>query len=89
MKRILIILFVGLLVPSIVALSAVYDRKVSSTSYGKGVGDGMYVDDSYYWPSSDTITPREAIYDRNAREFIFLEDTIQYPDTVVMRIVEK
>ena len=86
MKRILIILFVGLLVPSIVALSAVYDREVSSTSYGKGVGDGMYVDDSYYWPSADTIVPAEPVYDRDAREFIFVEDTTQYPDTVVMII---
>ena len=50
----------------------------------------IYTDDSYYWAQSDTmIVPTEPVYDRNAREFIFLEDTTQYPDTVVMRIVEK
>ena len=48
-----------------------------------------YTDDSYYWPTIDTIVPTEPVYDRNAREFIFLEDTAQYPDTVIMRIVEK
>ena len=48
-----------------------------------------YTDDSYYWPMADTIVPTEPIYDRNARELIFLEDTTQYPDTVRMRIVEK
>ena len=49
-------------------------------------GVGLYTDDSYYWPSADTIVPAELVYDRNAREFIFLEDTTQYPDTVVMII---
>jgi hypothetical protein len=49
----------------------------------------LYTDDAYYWPTVDTIQPATPIYDRNAREFIFLEDTTQYPDTVVMRIVEK
>ena len=49
----------------------------------------IYTDDSYYWPLVDTIVPNEPVYDRNVREFIFLEDTTQYPDTVVMRIVEK
>lgn len=48
-----------------------------------------YTDDSYYWPMADTIVPTEPVYDRNAHEFIFLEDTTQYPDTVIMRIVEK
>ena len=47
-----------------------------------------YTDDSYYWPHMDTIVPSEPVYDRNAREFIFIEDTTQYPDTVIMRIVE-
>ena len=47
----------------------------------------IYTDDSYYWAQADTITmPTEPVYDRNAREFIFLEDTTQYPDTVVMII---
>lgn len=45
-----------------------------------------YIDDSYYWPIVDTISPVEPVYDRNAREFIFLEDTTQHPDTVVMVI---
>ena len=44
------------------------------------------MDDSYYWPLVDTIVPTEPVYDRSAREFIFLEDTTQYPDTVVMVI---
>jgi hypothetical protein len=49
----------------------------------------IYTDDAYYWPQTDTIVPSEPVYNRNAREFIFLEDTTLYPDTVVMRIVEK
>ena len=48
-----------------------------------------YVDDSYYWPEVDTIVLSEPVYDKSAREFIFLEDTTQRPDTVVMRIIEK
>lgn len=48
-----------------------------------------YIDDAYYWPQVDTVVPAEPVYDKNAREFIFLEDTTQYPDTVIMRIVEK
>lgn len=48
-----------------------------------------YTDDAYYWPQADTIVPSEPLYDRSAREFIFLEDTTQYPDTVVMRIINK
>lgn len=48
-----------------------------------------YVDDSYYWPVVDTIVSTEPVYDRSAREFIFIEDTTQYPNTVRMKIVEK
>lgn len=48
-----------------------------------------YVDDSYYWLEVDTIVLSEPVYDKSAREFIFLEDTTQRPDTVVMRIIEK
>jgi hypothetical protein len=48
-----------------------------------------YTDDAYYWPVVDTIAPTEPTYDRNAREFIFLEDTTQSPDTIVMRIVDR
>ena len=47
----------------------------------------MYTDDAYYWPTEDTTSPTIPKYDRNAREFIFIEDTIQPTDTVVMRIV--
>lgn len=47
------------------------------------------VDDSYYWPEVDSVVLSEPVYDRNARELIFIEDTTQYPDTVRMRIVEK
>ena len=78
MKRSIFILLVGLLT---IGLSAQIVHSKSSNR--------MYMDDSYYWPSVDTIVPAEPVYDKNAREFIFLEDTIQYPDTVVMRIVEK
>ena len=53
------------------------------------IASSPYIDDAYYWHTADTIVPTEPVYDRNAREFIFLEDTTQYPDTVVMRIVEK
>ena len=48
-----------------------------------------YTDDSYYWPQADTaVVSAEPVYDRNMREFIFLEDTVQHPDTVRMLIVE-
>ena len=87
MKRSIIILTVGLLVPSLVALSPLASSPNTLSSGGDGVG--LYMDDSYYWPLVDTIVPNEPVYDRHAREFIFMEDTTQYPDTVVMRIVEK
>ena len=48
-----------------------------------------YMDDAYYWPTMDSVVSSEPIYDRNAREFIFIEDTVQYPDTVRMRIIER
>ena len=82
MKRCIIILTVGLLVPSLVALSPLASSPMANNQ-------SPYTDDSYYWPLVDTIVPNEPVYDRHAREFIFLEDTTQYPDTVVMRIVEK
>ena len=46
-----------------------------------------YTDDSYYWPQADTIVSAEPVYDRNIREFIFLEDTTQQSDTIRMQIV--
>ena len=76
MKRILFILFV--LGACILALLP--HRLIASSPY---------IDDSYYWPAMDTLVSSEPIYDKNAREFIFLEDTVQRPDTVRMRIVEK
>lgn len=48
-----------------------------------------YMDDAYYWPQADTVVSAEPVYDRNIREFIFLEDTTQQSDTVRMRIIEK
>lgn len=48
-----------------------------------------YMDDSYYWPSLDTVNFSLPVYDKNIREFVFLEDTTQHPDTVHMRIIEK
>lgn len=78
MKRSIIISLVGLFG---IGLSAQIVNSKSSSN--------TYADDSYYWHTADTVIPTEPIYDRNAREFIFLEDTTQYPDTVIMRIVEK
>ena len=86
MKRCIIILTVGLLVPSLVALSPLASSPNTLPGPGRD-GVGLYTDDSYYWAQADTIMmPTEPVYDRNAREFIFLEDTTQYPDTVVMII---
>ena len=49
-----------------------------------------YMDDAYYyWPQADTVVSAEPVYDRNIREFIFLEDTAQRSDTVRMRIIER
>lgn len=87
MKRCIIILIVGLLIPSLVALSPLASSP-NTLPLGRD-GVGLYTDDSYYWSTVDTIVPTEPLYDRNAREFIFLEDTTQYPDTVIMRIVER
>lgn len=88
MKRCIIILTIGLLVPSLVASRLIASSPNTLPSGRDGVG--LYTDDSYYWAQADTMMiPTEPVYDRNAREFIFLEDTTQYPDTVVMRIVEK
>lgn len=83
MKRSIIILFIGLLT---IGLSA---QIVTTKSPNTKSSNTTYLDDAYYWPVVDTIVPTEPVYDRNAREFIFLEDTTQYPDTVVMRIVKK
>ena len=47
------------------------------------------MDDAYYWPQADTVVSAEPVYDRNIREFIFLEDTAQQSDTVRMRIIER
>ena len=78
MKRCIIILTIGLLA---IGLSAQIVNSKSSNS--------TYIDDSYYWPVIDTLSHSTPKYDKNAREFIFLEDTTQYPDTVRMRIVNK
>ena len=78
MKRGIIISLVGLLG---IGLSAQIVNSKSSNSTD--------IDDAYYWPTLDTVVPVEPMYDRNAREFIFVEDTTHYPDTVIMRIVER
>lgn len=75
MKRSFIILSLGLLA---LGISAQIVNSKSSNS--------KYIDDSYYWHTADTVVPAQPVYDRNAREFIFMEDTTQYPDTVVMVI---
>ena len=73
------------MIPSLVALSPLAS---SPNTLPPGRDEvGLYTDDSYYWAQADTIMmPTEPVYDRNAREFIFLEDTTQYPDTIVMII---
>ena len=81
MKRILFILCLG---SWLLALASSPNSRLAQKD-----GGDLYTDDAYYWPTVDTIQPATPIYDRNAREFIFLEDTTQYPDTVVMRIVER
>ena len=65
-----------------------YSEAYNSSPSNKGEV-GLYIDDAYYWPKTDSIVPSEPIYDKHAREFIFLEDTVQRPDTIRMRIVEK
>ena len=85
MKRSIIILTVGLLMPSLVALSPLASSPKTLPESGRD-GVGLYMDDAYYWSLADTVVPSQPTYDRNAREFIFLEDTTQYPDTVVMII---
>ena len=76
MKRRLVILFV---------IGACFIAPLSH----RLIASSPYTDDAYYWPTMDTVISAEPIYDRNAREFIFLEDTVQYPDTIRMRIIEK
>ena len=75
MKRCILILFVWV---SLLTPAYLLGRTQSTTPY---------TDDAYYWPSLDTVVYSEPSYDRNVREFIFLEDTTQYPDTVKMRVV--
>lgn len=77
MRRIFVIFIVGL--SSLVVLP--YCLIASSSE--------PYMDDSYYWPVLDSISLSSPVYDRNAREFIFLDDTIQSPDTVRMRIIDR
>lgn len=78
MKRSIIIVAIILVA---IGLYAQWSNSESSNS--------KYLDDAYYWPVVDTIVPDQPIYDRHAREFIFIEDTTQYPDTVRMRIVKR
>ena len=82
MKRILFILFVGY------GLWTIGDG-VSAQIVNSKSSNRTYLDDAYYWPVMDTLVTTKPSYDRSAREFIFLEDTIQHTDTVRMRIVEK
>lgn len=57
-------------------------------AYGQSTKDKL-VDDAYYWPQVDTVVNTTPVYDRNMREFIFLEDTTQQSDTIRMRIIRK
>ena len=82
MKRILFILLVGYGL-------WIMGNEVSAQIVNSESSNRTYTDDSYYWPVVDTLVSSQPVYDKNMREFIFLEDTTQYPDTVVMRIVEK
>lgn len=56
-------------------------------AYGQST-KAKLVDDAYYWPT-DTVISTTPVYDRNIREFIFLEDTTQQSDTIRMRITRK
>ena len=82
MKRSIIILPVLLLalVSSQIANSQLSDNNLSNSKY---------LDDTYFWPTVDTVAPIVPMYNRIAREFVFLEDTTQRTDTVRMRIVAK
>lgn len=80
MKRILFILLIGYGL-------WIMGSELSAQIVNSKSSDRTYVDDSYYWPSLDTIVSSLPVYDKNVREFIFLEDTVQRPDTVRMRIV--
>lgn len=82
MKRSIIILPVLLLA---LASSQIANSQLSDNNSS----NSKYLDDTYFWPTVDTVAPVVPMYNRNAREFIFLEDTIQRTDTVRMRIVEK
>ena len=57
-------------------------------AYGQSTKDKL-VDDAYYWQQVDTVVNTTPVYDRNMREFIFLEDTTQQSDTIRMRITRK
>lgn len=80
MKRCIIILLVGILVTANGIWAQIIRTKPSKP---------LYTDDSYYWHTLDTVVPASPVYDKNAREFIFLEDTTLGTDTVVMRIINK
>ena len=82
MKRILFILLV------IMACHYVSIADHASRPYRLNTSS-PYIDDSYYWPQADTLVSAEPVYDKNMREFIFLEDTAQHSDTVRMRIIGK
>lgn len=82
MKRSIIILSVLLLA---LASSQIANSQLSDNN----LSNSKYLDDTYFWPTVDTVAPVVPMYNRNAREFIFLEDTTQRTDTVRMRIVEK
>jgi hypothetical protein len=56
-------------------------------TYGQSTKKKL-VDDAYYWPEHDTIVNATPVYDKNMHEFIFLEDTVQHPDTVRMHILD-
>ena len=82
MKRILFILLV------IMACHYVSIADLATRPYRLNTS-APYIDDSYYWPQADTLVSAEPVYDKNMREFIFLEDTAQHSDTVRMRIIGK
>jgi hypothetical protein len=49
----------------------------------------LYTDDAYYWPEPDTMIYAQPVYDRRAREFVFLPDTAIQSDTIHNQSLER
>jgi hypothetical protein len=54
---------------------------------GRAPRKAYLVDDAYYWPIVDSMS-NTPVYSKNIREFVFIEDTVGYADTIRMKIIE-